>query len=113
MENLFSYGTLQLESVQQSTFHRLLEGQPDSLAGYKILHIEIKDPEVISASGPTHHLIISHTGNDRDIVEGVVFKVTHEEFILADEYEAEDYKRIQVRLASGKQSWVYVNVNDK
>jgi hypothetical protein len=112
MENLFSYGTLQLESVQQSTFHRLLEGQPDSLTGYKVSQIAIKDPEVIAASGLTHHLIISQTGNKADVISGVVFKVTHDELILADEYEAEDYKRILVLLESGQRSWVYVSAGD-
>ena len=31
---LFSYGTLQLESVQLSSFGRRLEGEPDAMTGY-------------------------------------------------------------------------------
>ena len=30
----FSYGTLQLESVQRSSFGRRLDGQPDAMPGY-------------------------------------------------------------------------------
>jgi gamma-glutamylcyclotransferase (GGCT)/AIG2-like uncharacterized protein YtfP len=112
MENLFSYGTLQLESVQLSTFHRTLEGSPDVLAGYKVSHIEITDPEVVAASGLTHHLMISFTGKESDIIQGVVLKVTTEELAQADEYEASDYKRVSVILKSGRRSWVYVDAND-
>lgn len=32
-ERLFSYGTLQLEQVQLTTFGRKLDGQPDDMRG--------------------------------------------------------------------------------
>jgi hypothetical protein len=35
MPLLFSYGTLQQEDVQWSTFGRLLEGQRDELPGFE------------------------------------------------------------------------------
>jgi len=35
MALLFSYGTLQQEAVQMSTFGRLLDGQPDELVGFE------------------------------------------------------------------------------
>jgi len=35
-EKLFSYGTLQIESVQLDSFDRKLIGQPDVLLGYEI-----------------------------------------------------------------------------
>ena len=35
MERLFSYGTLQLPEVQTATFGRLLQGQADSLVGFR------------------------------------------------------------------------------
>ncbi|MGH9961724.1 MAG: gamma-glutamylcyclotransferase, partial [Pyrinomonadaceae bacterium] len=35
MPLLFSYGTLQQESVQLSTFGRLLQGQGDALLGFE------------------------------------------------------------------------------
>lgn len=38
---LFSYGTLQYESVQLSTFGRKLSGAADSLLGYKLEKIKI------------------------------------------------------------------------
>ncbi len=37
VENLFSYGTLQSESVQLETFGRKLEGEPDTLPGYRLV----------------------------------------------------------------------------
>ena len=36
MEKLFSYGTLQMEHVQQETFGRKLHGVKDTLAGYTL-----------------------------------------------------------------------------
>lgn len=108
LENLFSYGTLQLESVQLSTFHRLLDGRKDSIIGYSLSYIEIVDQEVIAKSGETHHPIITYSGKAEDEVEGMVFNVTNEELLQADEYEVGDYKRITVPLKSGGLTWVYV-----
>lgn len=110
MENLFSYGTLQLESVQLETFGRRLTGKPDALVGYKVGLIAIKDDEVVAVSGATHHPILSHTGEPGDVVPGVLFEVTEAELASADEYEAEEYKRMLVEFQSGEKGWVYVGV---
>jgi gamma-glutamylcyclotransferase (GGCT)/AIG2-like uncharacterized protein YtfP len=112
MENLFSYGTLQLAQVQQEVFGRTLEMQPDALVGYKKEKIKIRVESVINLSGEEEHVIISYSGNDSDIIEGVVLSVAEEELKHADEYETDDYTRVEVRLLSGKSSWVYVK-NDK
>jgi hypothetical protein len=48
---LFSYGTLQQDEVQLSSFGRLLEGQEDAMVGYRQSLVEITDPEVIRKSG--------------------------------------------------------------
>lgn len=108
MENLFSYGTLQLESVQLETFGRKLTGKADALVGYTVGMIEIKDEEVIAASGATHHPIVRYTGNPADVVPGVLYQITETELANADEYEAEDYKRVLVELQSGDKGWLYV-----
>jgi hypothetical protein len=39
-----------------------------------------------------------------------VFTISKEELLLADNYETDDYKRIKVKLQSGKEAWVYVAV---
>ena len=49
-EKLFSYGTLQQESVQHATFHRKLEGKPDTLLGYALSMVKITDPHVLATS---------------------------------------------------------------
>ena len=108
MESLFSYGTLQLESVQRTTFGRLLTGTPDAIIGYSISWIEITDAQVLATSGKTHHPIVKFTGHAEDHVEGTVFEITHEELLRADAYEVSDYKRIEVSLRSGGKTWVYV-----
>jgi hypothetical protein len=106
--NLFSYGTLQLESVQISSFGRRLRGAPDSMPGFRKDMIEIIDPDVLKASGERYHPIVSPSGNPADEIAGMVFQVTAAELAAADTYEVGDYQRIKVRLKSGKDAWVYV-----
>ena len=108
MENLFSYGTLQLESVQLASFGRVLYGAPDAIVGYSRSWIEITDAQVLATSGQTHHPIVMFTGNVEDFVEGTVFQLTPEELAQADSYEVSDYKRVEVSLRSGGTTWVYV-----
>ena len=45
VELLFSYGTLQLETVQLKTFGRLLNGTKDTLIAYSVSRIEISNQE--------------------------------------------------------------------
>lgn len=101
-ENLFSYGTLQQESVQKDTFGRLLEAHPDELAGFKLSMIKIEDEKVIASSGLTQHPIISQTNNATDIVKGVLLKITAAELKQADDYEVDDYKRYLLNLNLAK-----------
>lgn len=109
MENLFSYGTLQLESVQRDTFNRTLTGFKDTLTGFKISMVKIEDPAVIASSGLAEHPILSHTGESEDEITGTVFELTEAEIQQADEYEVSAYKRAAVTLKSGKEAWVYVS----
>jgi gamma-glutamylcyclotransferase (GGCT)/AIG2-like uncharacterized protein YtfP len=110
MPLLFSYGTLQQENVQLSTFGRLLHGQRDELVGFDQTLVEIQDPHVLSVSGKSHHPNVVSTGRDVDRVNGTVFEITDAELASADHYERlGGYKRIVANLASGKQAWVYVS----
>lgn len=108
-EKLFSYGTLQYESVQLSTFGRKLIGHADILKGFSLSFVEITDPHVIAASGEAAHPIITRTENPLDQVSGTVFDISPEELEQADSYEVDDYTRISVQLDSGVKAWVYVS----
>jgi len=110
-EKLFSYGTLQNEAVQLSTFGRKLYGQPDAIVGYKLSQVEITDPEVLAISEQKFHPIVSWTGLESDVVEGTVFNITPEELRQADEYEVDDYVRVSASLRSGGKAWVYVKAD--
>lgn len=108
-ERLFSYGTLQSESVQLATFGRRLEGEPDHLVGYKLTTVPIRDQSIATASGNTHYRNVQYTGIAADIVEGTVFAVSKEELERADEYESDaEYRRLRVQLRSGTTAWVYL-----
>ncbi|WP_416443330.1 gamma-glutamylcyclotransferase family protein [Leeuwenhoekiella sp. A16] len=100
---LFTYGTLAKESVQQKLFNRTLSGTSDELVGYSSSEIKLPRNKVQSI-----YPVIEYTGNDKDKVEGVVFKVSLEEILIADNYEGVFYKRKKVTLKSGQESWAYV-----
>lgn len=109
-EPLFSYGSLQNESVQLATFGRKFAGQPDTLPGYREARIEIQDRSAVAASGAEYYLNAQFTGQESDFVAGTRFDVTRQELEQADVYEATaQYRRVSVQLQSGAQSWVYVS----
>jgi hypothetical protein len=108
-ESLFSYGTLQLEAVQLETFGRKLDGKPDALPQYRLVMITISDEDFVIKSGTANHRNLEFTGDETDIVEGLVFKVTKQELEQADAYEPEGYERVTAQLRSGGSAWVFVH----
>lgn len=106
-EKIFSYGTLQYESVQKSLFGRTLQGKPDQLPGFIIDTIKITDPRVLKISQQSVHKTLIQTHNPSDIISGMVFEITEKELLLCDRYEV-DYRRISVLLESGIRAWIYV-----
>ena len=109
MPLLFSYGTLQQDDVQRSTFGRLLKGGADALVGYSCSMVRIEDAEVVAKSGKTHHPIVAYSGVGEDRAAGTVFEITDAELAAADAYEVDAYKRVLAPLASGREAWVYVD----
>jgi gamma-glutamylcyclotransferase (GGCT)/AIG2-like uncharacterized protein YtfP len=101
MPTLFSYGSLQEEQVQLSTFGRRLAGDRDELPGFERVPLKLREPDVT---------VLNVVSNDATRTVGTVFEVSSRELELADIFEAPfGYKRISVRLASGRESWVYVH----
>ncbi|HKY44784.1 MAG TPA: gamma-glutamylcyclotransferase family protein [Pyrinomonadaceae bacterium] len=109
-ENLFTYGTLQIEEVQLATFGRRLEGHADALPGYALKTIEIQDQDFVAKSGTAIHRNLQFTGDSSDFVEGTVYSVTQQELEQTDAYEPDGYKRVLVQLRSGAKAWVYLNM---
>lgn len=105
---LFSYGTLQQDSVQLATFGRLLRGRPDALVGFSQGLVAIEDPEVVRTSGSSHHPIVRPSADAQARVQGTVFEISEAELTQADRYEVAAYQRVEARLASGGLAWVYV-----
>ena len=110
MPLLFSYGTLQLEAVQVSTFGRRLHGEPDELVGFELSVLKIEDPEFVAASGKSDHAIVKYNGRNDSRVPGTVLEVTDAELAQADGYEPAGYTRISATLASGRRAWVYAGL---
>ncbi len=98
MPFVFSYGSLQRPEVQRTAFGRELAGQPDALPNYEL-----------GQAGPHANAIFNGLGESR--VAGTVFELSDDELAATDRYEAADnYGRIGVVLASGRQAWVYVSM---
>jgi hypothetical protein len=109
MPLLFSYGTLQQDTVQISTFGRLLEGEPDELVGFERSVLEVQDPGFVATSGTAQHAVVRFNGNHDSRVRGTVFDVSEGELAMADAYEPAGYIRISAMLASGREAWVYAD----
>lgn len=109
---LFSYGTLQLPSVQLANYGRKLKGQKDVLPNYILRELEITDKEVLRKSQKSHHPIAIKTDNPDDCVEGTIFEINSDELHASDQYEVRDYIRVLETFSSGKQAWVYVAKQD-
>src|SRR5262249_19727750 len=104
----FSYGTLQRQAVQMSTFGRLLQGQADDLIGFELTSFTVQDAAFVAASGKAQHAMVKFNGRPDSQVRGMVFEVTDADLAHADQDEPAGYKRILAPLASGKEAWVYV-----
>jgi len=95
---LFSYGSLQQQEVQLSLYKRVLKGNKDQLKGFKLTEELLYD----------QYPIIIETKDNTDLISGFVFEITLEELKFTDDYEGEHYRRIQVKLESGREAWCYV-----
>lgn len=104
---LFSYGTLRQPEVQRATFGRLLDGEPDAIVGHELAWVTIVDPHVLVTSGSERHPALVTSVRPDAAVDGLVFHITGAELAAADEYEVDDYVRIEVPLRSGRTAWVY------
>lgn len=110
MPLLFSYGSLQQEEVQFSTFGRRLKGLRDALPGYEQSSVKIDEPLMVATIGRTHHANAMFNGNGESCVPGMVFEITEAELASVDDYEiAFSYERVEAMLASGRIAWVYVH----
>ena len=107
MPLLFSYGTLRDPAVQRANFGRELAGTDDRVLGFRLDQVEITDARVVELSGLTHHPILVATGDPAHAVAGAVFELTDDDLRRADEYEVDDYRRVEAPLASGGTAWVY------
>lgn len=109
IEYLFSYGTLQLETVQLKTFGRTFISRRDALIGYRITMIQIQDERFFAKNGLAPQRNLEYTGLTSDVVEGKILELTKNELEQADAYEPAEYRRKLVQLRSGVSAWVYLS----
>jgi gamma-glutamylcyclotransferase (GGCT)/AIG2-like uncharacterized protein YtfP len=107
-EPLFSYGTLQLKKVQIESFGRKLNGTKERLKSFKIEQLKITDPLVLLKSEKEFHPIAIPTNDEKDEINGTLYKISLQELKKADDYEVSDYVRIKATFESGKKGWIYI-----
>ncbi|GEE03161.1 hypothetical protein nbrc107696_36070 [Gordonia spumicola] len=105
---LFSYGTLRQPDVQATLFGGPVPTDDDSLVGFRLDWVRIADPAVIAASGSDRHPILRR-GEPSDVIAGSRLSLTDDQLAAADDYEVDDYRRVEAALASGRRAWVYVS----
>lgn len=104
---LFTYGTLREAHVQRAVFGRELEGADDALDGFALGSVTITDPGVRDMSGEARHPILRRSGSSPRIA-GSALALDEADLEKADRYEAANYVRVPVVLASGRHAFVYV-----
>jgi gamma-glutamylcyclotransferase (GGCT)/AIG2-like uncharacterized protein YtfP len=103
MPHLFSYGSLQEEGVQLTTFGRRLLGHRDELPRFVRVSLELENPDVVVAN-------VVFDDDEASRVPGTVYEISDDELASVDAFEAPfAYHRIAVTLTSGQEAWVYVH----
>ncbi len=96
IEQLFIYGSLRDRQVQQKVFGRTTSGQPDELTGYKKYQVNL--------GGIVYPIIKPEA---KSTVTGELITLSRAELKMIDHYEGSAYQRKKVTLVSGRQAWVY------
>lgn len=109
---LFTYGTLHLPQVQRVVFGAELPSESDAVVGHVLTEVEITDPDVVATSGAAIHPMLQPSSDPSDLVNGHVLELDEEQLTAADRYEVDAYRRVEVRLASGRTAWVYALAPD-
>jgi hypothetical protein len=104
---LFSYGTLQLPTVQADVFGGPVPSEADAVVGHVLGEVRIEDPRVVELSGSDVHPMLLVSDDQDAAVEGVVLRLDDRQLAAADAYEVDAYRRVEVPLRSGRTAWVY------
>ena len=108
MPLIFSYGSLQQEAVQVSTYGRVLRGESDELVGWVRTQIVVPEWHKAAATGVSHYANVERSLKSGSRVAGTVFELTDVELAATDAYERDaEYGRVLVVLASGRSAWIY------
>lgn len=98
-EFLFVYGTLKDPKVQLKIIGRILPLKKDAIIGFKKSAIAIEGNK---------YLCISKDPKSKRKMTGYLLEITNSELAKIDDYETDNYKRIEATLESGKEAWVYI-----
>lgn len=99
-DKLFVYGSLKDPEVQQLFMGRIIKGTPNTISGYTLSTIDY---------GLETFPVLIPDGLNKQKINGLVLELSSEEIQVIDNYEGEEYVRIQATLADNTKAWVYVS----
>lgn len=99
MHKLFTYGTLQDETIEQMLFNKTLDGSKDSITGF--------EKQEIILEGNVYPILIKNNESTK-VIKGTYYHLSNQEMLICDEYEGNEYKRVLVQLDSRIEAWVYI-----
>ena len=76
--------------------------------GLPVATLTITDPAVVATSGSDRHPVLRRSDRPGAAVPGTAFRITADELLAADDYEVDDYTRVEVALDPADAAWVYV-----
>lgn len=107
---LFTYNTPKL-NVEHLDYNHHEPKIKDTLSGYKLNGLALKNPSLKEKSDANQDLIAIKSHDKGDRIEGIVLEISGEELMKTDTYNISDYKRVLETADSGTEVWVYVSNN--
>lgn len=105
---LFAYGTLQDAETQLDVLGRIADDGTDVLTGWRVGTAARRDRRDANPQGVMAVRVAHRTDDPHDKVVGTLLRLTLEELEAVDEYQAPSHHRERIRLASGRDAWVYL-----
>ncbi|MCJ1695964.1 gamma-glutamylcyclotransferase [Rathayibacter caricis] len=105
---VFSYGSLAREEFQRSFFGRLVPAAPARLRGFRVQRVPIAAEDLLPTDREPFRWIALATAESDATVAGFVVRLSMEQLMRVDEFEAPDYRRRRVRIDDGSWVWLYL-----
>jgi gamma-glutamylcyclotransferase (GGCT)/AIG2-like uncharacterized protein YtfP len=100
MMKVFSYGTLWQENIQIREFNRIFSVDPDIdyVSGFDLINIKMYNS----------YYKVAISASKSSIISGAIINVPEDSIWMLDEYEGNEYTRIEIDTLCGNKCQMYV-----